>query len=182
MTANPKMTKNANRRPVRACPVPAGSRIEALLAGSYFHDAWCVDVDDATPTALDHLLVAMRSTPAWIDAMMQMRNRAVALAGLKNLGGLAGIDPRKPALDYVSGDRVGVFSLIENSPDEVLVGDDDKHLRVVLSVCRRPAPDSANTRLVLTTVVHVHNLLGRLYMLPVAPMHKLIAPAVLARV
>ena len=32
----------------------------------------------------------------------------------------------------------------------------------------------------ITTVVHVNNLLGHLYMLPVAPMHRRIAPAVLA--
>ena len=32
----------------------------------------------------------------------------------------------------------------------------------------------------LTTVVHVKNLLGHLYMLPVTPAHRIIAPAVLA--
>lgn len=34
---------------------------------------------------------------------------------------------------------------------------------------------------VKTTVVHVHNLLGRVYMLAVKPWHRRIAPAVLSR-
>lgn len=33
----------------------------------------------------------------------------------------------------------------------------------------------------MTTVVHVHNWLGRLYMLPVAPLHKIIVKTMLKR-
>ncbi|HEY8706862.1 MAG TPA: DUF2867 domain-containing protein [Burkholderiaceae bacterium] len=33
----------------------------------------------------------------------------------------------------------------------------------------------------VSTVVHIHNLLGRVYMLFVAPVHRLIVPAVLGR-
>ncbi|TDM08800.1 MAG: hypothetical protein C4K60_05305 [Ideonella sp. MAG2] len=65
--------------------------------------------------------------------------------------------------------------------DEVLVQDDDKHLRVVLSLHRTRDPHGLSDDLVLTTVVHIHNLWGHLYMLPVKPLHQIIAPAVLAR-
>jgi hypothetical protein len=34
----------------------------------------------------------------------------------------------------------------------------------------------------LTTIVHVKNFVGRLYMLPVTPAHRIIAPAVLSRI
>ena len=73
---------------------------------------------------------------------------------------------------------MGIFTLFENTPDEVLLGDRDKHLDVVVSVhCTRPAGQPV--RVTVTTVVHTKNRLGRLYMLPVKPMHKLIAPSVL---
>ena len=86
------------------------------------------------------------------------------------------IDAADP--DYRPGDRVGIFTLIENTPDEVMLGDSDKHLEVVLSVhCARPTGQPV--RVTVTTVVHTKNRLGRLYMLPVKPMHRLISPAVL---
>lgn len=108
---------------------------------------------------------------------MRLRNRLVQLVGLKNLGGFRDIDPGRPPSDYRPGERVGIFTLIANADDEVLLGDDDKHLDVVVSVCKRPGTTDGRITLSVTTVVHVHNALGRLYMLPVAPMHKLIAPA-----
>jgi Protein of unknown function (DUF2867) len=63
-----------------------------------------------------------------------------------------------------------------------LIGDRDKHLNVVLSVHRRLLPGRQAVEITLTTVVHVKNLLGRLYMLPVTPAHRIIAPAVLASI
>lgn len=112
---------------------------------------------------------------------MWVRNRTVALLGLKNLSGISKLDTRKASQGYVVGDRIGIFTLISTTRDEILVGDDDKHLRVVLSLHKISGQDQLPGRIVLTTVVHVHNLLGRLYMLPVTPLHKLIVPAMLAR-
>lgn len=111
---------------------------------------------------------------------MSARNRIVQLFGLKNLGAMDNLDGTRVPKDYVLGDRVGIFTLFENSFDEVLLGDRDKHLNVVLSVHRKLLPEGLAVEVTLTTVVHVKNLLGRLYMLPVAPAHRIIAPAVLA--
>lgn len=106
---------------------------------------------------------------------MALRNRIVALFGLKNLGGIAQIDPNKNASDYQAGDHVGIFTLISDSANEVLLGDSDKHLRVVVSVHKQTDARSGDTLVTVTTVVHVHNWLGRLYMIPVTPAHRIIA-------
>ncbi len=53
---------------------------------------------------------------------------------VENLGGIAQIDPNKKVSDYQAGDHVGIFTLISNSDNEVLLGDSDKHLNVVVSV------------------------------------------------
>lgn len=113
---------------------------------------------------------------------MLLRNKVVRLFGLKDLGGLGGFDASKPASAYLPGDRVGIFTLISCTSNEVLLGDSDKHLDVVLAVFRHPSVAESVQTISITTVVHVHNWLGRLYMLPVKPMHKLIAPAVLNRI
>lgn len=106
----------------------------------------------------------------------------VRFAGLKDLGGLGELSPSKPASDYAPGDRVGIFTLISNSPNEALLGDRDKHLDVVLSVYKHPSGQGGVQSISVITVVHIHNLLGRIYMLPVTPLHRLIAPAVLTRI
>jgi hypothetical protein len=177
-------------RPGRAAVaggVPPGSRIAARLPGAHFHDAWAVALSAdaaASPAPVLALYVAVaRRTPAWIEACMALRNRVVRPLGLKDLGRLGDLPPGKPAADYRVGERVGIFTLIEQAPDEVLLGDSDRHLEVVVSLHRQwPAAGGAASRtvtptamLTVTTVVHLKNRLGRLYMLPVRPVHGLIA-------
>ena len=101
------------------------------------------------------------------------------MVGLKNLGAFDQIDKSKAECDYKPDDRVGIFTLVANTFDEVLLCDKDKHLDVTLSVHRAAEADTGALVVTVTTVVHVHNLLGRLYMLPVTPMHRIIAPSVL---
>jgi hypothetical protein len=162
--------------------VPAESAINAHLPGASFCDCYSIDASGARLTALDYFLAAIARTPPWVERLMLLRNKVVRFFGLKDLGGLGGLDISKPASAYVPGDRVGIFTLISNTDGEVLLGESDKHLNVVLAVFRhQPAAESVHT-ISITTVVHVHNWLGRLYMLPVKPMHKLIAPAVLNRI
>jgi hypothetical protein len=161
---------------------PADSRIAALVPGAYFCDAWSIKAGDPTLSALGQFLKAVSRTPRWVDACMSLRNRAVTLLGLKDLGALAGLDLSKRDIDYQPGDRVGIFTLYENTFTEALLGDKDKHLDVTLSVHRSPATPSGDVQVTITTLVQVKNLLGRAYMLPVTPMHRLIAPTVLRAV
>ncbi|MDR3067051.1 MULTISPECIES: DUF2867 domain-containing protein [Comamonas] len=168
-----------NHLPVES-DVPPGSRIAERLAGASFHDSWSIASDATGLSALDHFLLAARRTPRWIEICMRARNLAGGLVGLKNLGTLSALTPGKTAASYRLGDRVGIFTVFENTFDEALIGDDDKHLKVVLGIHRRSEPGSRETTITVTTVVHVKNALGRLYMLPVKPMHRLIAPAVLS--
>ena len=65
------------------------------------------------------------------------------------------------------------------SDDEALLVDREKHLDVVVSVLRLPLDGQGQREAAFCTVVHVHGWLGRLYMLPVVPMHRRIVPAVL---
>lgn len=162
--------------------VPPESAINARLSGAYFHDCYVISVPDTAPTALNYFLTALVNTPPWVNSLMALRNKIVRLVGLKDLGGLGELNPSKPASAYSPGDRVGIFTLISNSPNEALFGDRDKHLDVALSVYKHPPDQSGVQSVSVTTVVHIHNLLGRIYMLPVTPLHRLIAPAVLNRI
>jgi hypothetical protein len=164
---------------ITAIEVPISSDIAKQLQEADFFDSYAMPLEHAGRSALEIYLGVISKTPAWINFLMAARNRVVMLFGLKNLGHLGAINEGKPASDYCIGDRIGIFTLLSNTDNEVIMGDADKHLEVKLSVCK--LAQGGKESVATTTVVHIHNLLGRVYMLFVVPFHKLIVPAVLAR-
>ncbi len=166
-------------RQVSAIPVPPDSRIGETLAGAYFYDSYETAREFHGQSALALYLDGLSRTPSWVNGLMSLRNRIVSLVGLKDLGRLGGVDPGKPASAYRVGDRVGIFSLLYLSDEEIILGDADRHLRVQVSV--RKLLREGRSSVAVSTVVHINNLLGRVYMFFVAPLHKIIVPASLAR-
>ena len=164
---------------VRASGIPQNSEISRHLAGAHLCDAFAVSISGRSRSALEIYLAIAAQTPTWIDWLMTVRNRAGALFGLKPLRLLGDIDSGKTPSSYRVGDWVGIFSILYLSEDEVVLLEADKHLEAKVSLVRRA--DANGTSAVMTTVIRVHNLLGRAYMLPVWPVHKLMVPAQLAR-
>jgi hypothetical protein len=160
-------------------PAPPATRISGEIPGSDFHDCYLMPLAHKGRSALEIFLLTVARSPRWVEALMGLRNRIVGLFGLKNLGHLGSLPPLKEAAAYKVGDRLGIFTLLSMSDDEVIVGDSDKHLDVKVSLCKVMRDD--REAVAVTTVVHIHNRLGRVYMLFVAPMHRIIAPAVIAR-
>jgi hypothetical protein len=149
------------------------------LQGADFFDSYAMPLEHAGRSALEIYLGVISQTPAWVNFLMATRNRVVSLLGLKNLGHLGNLQKTKTACDYRIGDRIGIFTLLSNTHNEVIMGDSDKHLDVKVSICK--LVQDGKESVASTTVVHIHNFLGRVYMLFVVPFHKLIVPAILAR-
>ncbi|MEO7106686.1 MAG: DUF2867 domain-containing protein [Rhodoferax sp.] len=162
------------------CDIPSGSQIAKALPHNDFAD--CYQFDDLWPDmdALQTYLHVVARTPGWMNALMAMRNRAVRLVGLKHLGNLSTAIDRKPANAYKVGDRVGIFSLQYVQSNEAILFDDDKHLIVQLSLLKHEV--GGKPVVSLSTVVHNHNRLGRVYMAIVGPVHSFIVPRMLAQV
>ena len=165
---------------VSRCALPPDSSIARHATGASFIDCQSTLADDHARSALRHGLRLMARTPIWIDRLMTLRNRLVQVFGLKDLGRLTRIDLERADADYRPGDRVGIFTLVSQTPDEVLLVDQGRHLDVYLAINLMPLDPQGTRRAVLSTVVQPHNWLGRLYMLPVAPFHRFIAPRMLA--
>jgi hypothetical protein len=164
---------------VNAIDIPRDSEISRHLAGAFLSDAFEVPVDGRHRSALEIYLDAAAKTPSWIGCLMTLRNRAVALVGLKDLGHMNNIDAGRMPESYRVGDRVGIFTILFLSEREVIFVESDKHLDAKVSLCRRDG--DRGTAAVMTTVIHVHNLLGYAYMFAVWPVHKLMVPSLLAR-
>jgi hypothetical protein len=117
------------------------------------------------------MVAALPGTPldpqAWADAVFRDPPRLVLAAlGLRELlVGLVGIDRAGR----------GAFDTLARTEDEVLLGTDSNHLDFRASVRREP------DRVVLTTVVQLHNRRGRAYFALVRAVHPTVVRAMLNR-
>ncbi|MDQ2820847.1 MAG: DUF2867 domain-containing protein [Pseudomonadota bacterium] len=161
-----------------ATPIPHGSVVSPLQAHADFWDAFNVTVQLPKRSAMHWYLDFAGRTPRWIDVLMRMRNRAVRLVGLKDVGQLAHVPPTNSAASLRPGQRVGIFTIRSVCDEEVVFEILDKHLDVVMSVYRGAVE---NMQITVTTLVFNHNWLGRLYMIPVTPMHKIVVKSILAK-
>jgi len=107
---------------------------------------------------------------------MKVRDTLVAGFGLKTAKHLTSLGSE------AKGNRVGLFKIYSTSATEIVLGEDDKHLDFRVSVlCSGEAPMASKRQLVVSTVVHCHNRLGRIYILLIAPFHRLVVQSSLRR-
>jgi hypothetical protein len=136
-----------SRQPAIAAAPSADA--ERLLPGYQFADAYKVPAIHRVD-AIEATRMAFAQGPRWVGGLMGMRNRLGLLVGLR------------PAPS--SG-----FPVVRQSPDQVVLGFDDKHLdfRIVVEV--------AGGFAIVTTVVRWHNGWGRAYLAAIMPFHRAIA-------
>jgi hypothetical protein len=164
--------------------VPAGVLVPHESAVSRFYktpnlaDAYAIRLPDNINTDPELLARFVFSQKArWVDRLMQLRDMLVAMFGIKTANQL------ENSAEPDHKQRIGIFKIYGITKNEILLGEDDKHLDFRLSVLVQMRADStaASPYLVLSTVVHCHNLLGRIYIFIIAPFHRLIVQSMLRR-
>ncbi|MEI8592889.1 DUF2867 domain-containing protein [Photobacterium sp. Hal280] len=155
--------------------IPKHSKLFDYAKGAYFSDSFSREIPNKNQTALDVYLEIAKQTPAWVSFLMATRNRIVSMLGLKHLGRLQDAVAAKKPTNMNLGERIGIFTLHSNSDTEIVLEDSDKHLDVRVSFLLDVEGDKVIVH--ATTVVHVHNFFGKVYMFFVAPIHKLIVPS-----
>jgi len=90
------------------------------------------------------------------------------LFGIRDL--IVGIFGLKTSKEIIKGQTIGFFPIIEQHENEIVFGENDKHLNIRVSVL----VDRENSFIYLTTIVHFNNFFGRLYFFSVKPFHKII--------
>jgi hypothetical protein len=161
---------NSPEHAVRPIAVPPPTDCANVLASADFSDAFAIDVRNVTLDAPEATRRAFASRPGWIAKLLAIRNILVMPFGLKSGAGV----------NLPEGRRIGIFPVVSSSSERVVLGFDDTHLnfRLVVDV---KALDEATRRVTATTLVHRNNIFGRLYLAAVMRFHKLIVPAMLAR-
>jgi Protein of unknown function (DUF2867) len=140
-----------------------------VLIGAHFIDAYRVAVAADDLDAADAARSMLAQPPAWIDALMTLRNLLVTPLGLKTEAGPG--DRRE---------RIGIFPVESATRNRVVLGFDDKHLdfRVVVDVVGAGVVSEVTA----TTLVRLNNLLGRAYLAAILPFHRLVVRSMLSRV
>jgi len=115
--------------------------------------------------------------PCWLRTAFGIRDRCCTLFGLQSIGGFSGT---APASAIAPGNKLDFFDVQKVSDEELVLSSSDKHLVVIVALNLAPAKDGKRT-LSVTTTVKTHNLLGKLYMLPVKPAHGIIVRKMLDR-
>lgn len=138
----------------------------SLLPGHDFADAYQVRTDIAGLDARQAADAIIKNPPGWIKQLMATRNRVVRLFQLKTVE--MGVDDPHGAQRTVGG-----FPVVAQSPQEVVLGFDDKHLDFRVSITVTPDGE-AGTEVTVSTVVKTNNLLGRTYLTTIMPFHRVI--------
>ncbi|MCV2403244.1 DUF2867 domain-containing protein [Marinomonas sp. C2222] len=157
--------------------IPAKSELKEESKQAYFWDCYSREMAITDESALALFLQTANTMPAWFTGLMSIRNKVVSKLGLKDLGQIGDLDVSKQVQDYKIGDRVGIFHLISNSHDEVVLEDRDKHLSVKVSIFIERV--EGKSKVYTSSLVHVNNRFGKVYMFIITPVHKVIVPLML---
>jgi hypothetical protein len=166
MTASPD-----SRHPVVAVALPAESRITRFYPAPFLADAFAIQLPPGASTdpAVLARFIFSHQAP-WVGRLMRVRDLLVSLFGLKTSKHLAAAGQQ----------RIGIFKIYQTDAQEIILGENDRHLDFRLSLLRRHDGGHA-PQLVLSTVVHCHNLLGRSYIRLIAPFHRMVVRSSLRR-
>lgn len=143
---------------------------DTVLAGAQFADAFSITADTTALTAREAAERMLSHSPRWVEALMNLRDMMVAPFGLKTTR----------SARHADMDKVGFFPVLSETPERLVAGFNDKHLdfRVVVDI----ATTSGGQRITATTIVRMHNWLGRTYLTLITPFHRMVVRSMLKQV
>lgn len=129
-------------------------------------------------TVVDVCKSFFSASPYWVDQLFFLRNKIVRLFGLKVPDNGKNKTIAIEEFKGTEGERLGLFRVYKKTEDEIIIGENDKHLNFRVSILLQKVETNAQSITISTTVVF-NNWFGRLYFFPVKPFHKLIVPIML---
>jgi len=151
---------------VRVSVLPTESSLANAYAGADLADAYVIMLPAGTTRDLNSLAKELLAHPsAWFRALLSLRDGIVAPFGIKTSGSL-----HKNA----AREKIYFFPVVRRTPTEVVVGEVDVHLDFQASILLGKASPDGRQELILTSVVHCHNRLGRIYLFFIRPFHGIV--------
>jgi hypothetical protein len=163
---------------------PKGTILQEMFSWYDYIDSYCAELtDNERNIDLSEVsrLFIQASSPRWVEMLFAIRNSVVKIFGLKTSEDI----PLNQQSDFESckqGDRLGMFKVYDKTDNELILGEDDKHLNFRVSLLLQPLENSVKKELAITTVVKYNNWFGKLYFLPVQFFHGLIVSSLLKNI
>ncbi len=147
--------------------IPKNSSYLSYISDVDYSDAYKVRLKKLDLSIEEIYINVFLNVPNWIMQLMKIRNIIVSLFGLKTDTTLN----KKKVLKV--GEKFGIFKIYSIQKDEIIVGEDDRHLNFRVSILKQ------DEELIISTFVHYNNLFGKVYMTLITPFHKLIVKAMM---
>src|SRR6202158_2966866 len=158
-----------------AVPVPSDSVLAPLYVGADLLDAFAIHLPAGANDDLEVLArVGFERQAGWVRALTWVRDAVMATVGVKSSRAI-GAAAAARGLQVI-----GYLPLPSKSAGELVVGGGARHLASRAAILLRTGA-AGGRELVVVTVVHCHNRLGRTYLAVIAPFHRTILRANLER-
>jgi hypothetical protein len=152
---------------VSAVAVPEHSLVRSAFKTTHLADAFATPLPAHFNGSAEDLARLILSSPApWFHGLMRARDRIMSVFGVKTSAQL------RDASVAQGFEHIDFFRILARTPDEIILGEQDSHLDFQLSVLIRSQASGLGREVVVSTVVHCHNALGRAYIAVISPVHK----------
>jgi hypothetical protein len=143
------------------------------LARIEYADEYIAQLNSSFEITMDDIIEASNRMefPFWISALFWMRDAIMRCLHIKT---------RSDSPVAGTGTTFGLFPILSRIPGEIIAGVDDRHLnfRVVVRLAKI---ENGLQQVSFRTQVQFNNVFGRIYFIPVKPLHKIIVPAMLKK-
>lgn len=131
-----------------------------------YYDSYSIVID--TEDSIQEIVDKAQALPKWVSIAMRIRHYLIA----KPFGLTSG--------DYEDPPHnADIAPVIEKNENEIVQGEDDKHLYFRLSFLKKKTEQG--TEVHLNTVVTFHNIWGKIYFIPVKIAHRFVVKSVLKK-
>jgi len=154
------------KRKVTAVDVPTEALAHHAFDPVHYTDAFHITLATDRPMGMaelaHHLFGKKESFPIYVGWLLYLRDILVKPFNIKTAS--------EVNRDMDQGDRATFFELLQETENEIVLGEDDGHLDFRVSMLK--SYDKGQPNLIVTTFVRCHNLVGRIYFAAIKPFHK----------
>ena len=159
--------------------IPPDSLISEALSRIDFSDNYGIKISSAYPVEQEELpILFFKSFPKWVEILLYIRESLAKIIGLKTAEGM-NIEKQIREFKADKGQSIALFKVYGKTSQELMLGQDDRHLDFRLSIFTVKEGDF--TEISLATTVQFNGWLGKAYFVPVKPFHKIIVRLTLKR-
>ncbi|WP_434636885.1 DUF2867 domain-containing protein [Klebsiella sp. I138] len=169
-------TRGIALQTIRIVPLPGESRIVNLFSSPELADAFAITLPSDAPSDINILAhQVLARPPRWFRWLLACRDLMVKPFGIQSSAQMRA----KLVADGIP--HIDFFPVLAVETNELIVGANDSHLDFRIAILTRHRGETQEKEVVLASVVHCHNRTGKLYIMLIAPFHRLVVRAMLKR-